>query len=422
MRINYNAAAPGTNRLMEAFLSPTRKNAEQNEMARLAQVDQRMASAGKDNAEAGLLNQRSAYLEDQPGFLSGQTGAPLPLAQKFADYLKTGNWGQTESPSSTDAEGALMAGAPPSPITDIPEEIKPLMEKFTRALQTQSGLRGASAANPEQIARSQGEYQGQGITDTAVALAQQGKIDQASALSQAGKIGQQIKRYDNIAGTGAVFSPATGEVLASDNPLVKAFVKKASQGPKAPANYRFLENGDLEFIPGGGADPDKKSGKALPTSAANKIFENQKNLRKAQKAFSLISGENIDGATGDKTATGFKGFLPEAILQRTDKKGIETRAAIADLGGMIIHDRSGAAVTASEYPRLIPFIPMKTDDPSTVVKKLKNFVNEYKRINEEMTGFYSESGYKVPEEKLLNMPPGISPNAPPNIEELLKKY
>ena len=98
MRINYNAAAPGTNRMMEAFLSPTRKNAEQNEMARLAQVDQRMASAGKDNADANLLNQRSAYLEDQPGFLSGQTGAPLPLAQKFADYLKTGNWGQTVLP------------------------------------------------------------------------------------------------------------------------------------------------------------------------------------------------------------------------------------------------------------------------------------------------------------------------------------
>ena len=259
MRINYNAAQPGANRLMQAFTSGTRQKAEENEMLRLAQVDQRVASAGKDNADANLLNQRGAYLEDQPGFLSAQTGAPLPLAKKFSDYIKTGNWGQIEPPTSTDAEGELLAGLSSTPITEIPEEIKPLMDQFKRALQTYGGVRGASASNPEQIAKSQGEYQGQGITDAAVELAQQGKFDEASALSQAGKIGQQIKRYDDIGATGGVYSPATGDVVATGNPLVAAFLKKSAAGQKAPSGFRFTENGGLEFIPEGPADPAYKS-------------------------------------------------------------------------------------------------------------------------------------------------------------------
>ena len=234
MRINYNAARPGANRLMQAFASPTRQDAEERELARLAQEDQRSASASKNMAEANQLNQRSSYLEDQPGFLSSQSGAPLPLAKKFSDYIKTGNWGQIEPPTSTDAEGELLAGLQPTPITEIPEEIKPLMEKFTRALQTQGGLRGASTSNPEQIARSQAEYQQQGVTDNAVDLVRQGKFDEASSLNQAGKIGQQIKRYDNISGTGGVYSPSTGEVAASGNPLVDAFTKRIASGGNTP--------------------------------------------------------------------------------------------------------------------------------------------------------------------------------------------
>jgi hypothetical protein len=37
---------------------------------------------------------------------------------------------------------------------------------------------------------------------------------------------------------------------------------------------------------------------------------------------------------------------------------------------MTVHDRSGAAVTVSEFKRLAPFIPTTTDDTATVKKKL----------------------------------------------------
>ena len=145
-----------------------------------------------------------------------------------------------------------------------------------------------------------------------------------------------------------------------------------------------------------------EEGKPLPISAATALMSNQQNLRRAQEAQALLNGQSVGRAVGDKEATGWKGYAPDAMLQRMDPQGIDTRAAIADLGSLVIHDRSGAAVTALEFPRLQPFIPSPKDDPATARKKLNRFVMEYKNIVDEQTGFYKESGYKVPSEKLKN--------------------
>jgi hypothetical protein len=160
------------------------------------------------------------------------------------------------------------------------------------------------------------------------------------------------------------------------------------------------ENGPMQVDRSGAATPiiDVTTGrpvtprgteKALPTSAAQKLFENQQNLRRAEQALSAVES-NPD-------ATGVKGYLPDPILQRVDPKGTETRAAVADLGSLIIHDRSGAAVTAAEYPRLRPFIPLATDNAETAKKKLNRFVTEYRKTVKEAQDFYKESGYKVPD-------------------------
>ncbi len=143
--------------------------------------------------------------------------------------------------------------------------------------------------------------------------------------------------------------------------------------------------------------PAQPPGKALPVSAAGKLMENNQNLRRAEQALALMEGKDVGGAKGDAEATGWKGYVPDAILQRADKKGIDARAAIGDLGSLVIHDRSGAAVTAAEFPRLRPFIPQSTDDPATVKKKLNRFVSEYKALVDETTEFYKGSGYNVPD-------------------------
>lgn len=138
------------------------------------------------------------------------------------------------------------------------------------------------------------------------------------------------------------------------------------------------------------------NGKPLPISAAKGILENRDNLRKANNALTLIQGRGVNGAAGDTAATGIKGYMPEAVLQRADPAGVDTRAAIADLGSMVVHDRSGAAVTVSEYPRLRPFIPQVTDKPEVVAQKLQRFISEFEAVNDEAENFYNESGYNVP--------------------------
>lgn len=178
------------------------------------------------------------------------------------------------------------------------------------------------------------------------------------------------------------------------------------------------EQGIFQISPDGQAVPvvgpdgkpliGKSMEKALPTTAAQKLFENNQNLRRAESALALIEGKDQGEMKGDTGATGLKGFLPDAVLQRVDPKGVDARAAIADLGSLVIHDRSGAAVTAAEFPRLQPFIPSAKDDPETVKKKLKRFVQVYKGITEETKSFYKESGYKVPESSGDQKNPGAS--------------
>jgi hypothetical protein len=136
--------------------------------------------------------------------------------------------------------------------------------------------------------------------------------------------------------------------------------------------------------------------KPLPTPVAQKLLENQNNLYNVRKALALTQGHTVDDVEGDASATGYKGFLPNAVLQRVDPQGVATRAEIANIGSMIIHDRSGAAVTAAETPRLMPFIPTATDDEGAVQTKLKRFVNEYERIQNETKDYFTESGFKVP--------------------------
>ncbi len=168
-----------------------------------------------------------------------------------------------------------------------------------------------------------------------------------------------------------------------------------SAGGKPPSGYRVTEDNNLEFIKGGPADPSTKE-KPLPGTAAKGLLDNQQNLRRAQKALALVQGLTVDDEAGDKSATGKKGWVPNQILNRMDPAGIATRAAIADLGSLVVHDRSGAAVTASEFPRLAPFIPTEKDDATTVEKKLSLFVKNYAGIIDDATEFYRDSGYKVP--------------------------
>lgn len=79
-------------------------------------------------------------------------------------------------------------------------------------------------------------------------------------------------------------------------------------------------------------------------------------------------------AVGGKRALGdvvpFLGGVSDYINQRADTGGVAARGQLANLSSMVIKDRSGAAVTVSEFPRLAPFVPRVGDTPSTIRTKL----------------------------------------------------
>lgn len=150
-----------------------------------------------------------------------------------------------------------------------------------------------------------------------------------------------------------------------------------------------------------GPDGKQLSGKQMkdiPQSVLTGMMENNRSINKVNQALAAIGGDEAavpEGMIADKNATGLKGYLPNFALNRIDPKGTDTRALIADIGSLKIHDRSGAAVTASESPRLMPFIPSVNDDAATVAKKLNNFKREYELMQKETGDYYSaDNGFK----------------------------
>lgn len=150
-----------------------------------------------------------------------------------------------------------------------------------------------------------------------------------------------------------------------------------------------------------GADgqPLGKALRPIPAGINTAIIANSQASKQLDRALTLVGGKNIGdpskgGMQGDADATGWKGYAPQPLLNRWDSKGVATRAEIADIGSLKIHDRSGAAVTVSETPRLVPFIPLAADDHATVVKKLRRLKLEIDNESTAMRDTYSkEQGY-----------------------------
>jgi len=213
--------------------------------------------------------------------------------------------------------------------------------------------------------------------------------------------------------------------LSTQPPEIQALYFKRNRGENVPdatvvARTETDDDGTVhqfnaygkEIATSANAGKTKGGGlKTLPSPVARAVMENEHSLRLARNALTLIQGGKVGEQVGSKTATGAKGFLYDAALSRLDPEGVPTRAAIADLGSMIIHDRSGAAVTASEYPRLMPFIPKANDDPPVVKQKLKRFIQVYEDMQQDFRDMYSEDqGYQFPE---LGKTPAGGENPPP---------
>jgi hypothetical protein len=183
----------------------------------------------------------------------------------------------------------------------------------------------------------------------------------------------------------------TGEGLPQGGARVVARGAPKADKQNAPSGYRYQPDGSLTFIPGGPADPSTAAGpknlRPIPSTAQAGITANRNTLSKIDKAIAAIR------ANGG--ALGAANYFGDAIRQRTDPGGVSARALVADIGSAKLHDRSGAAVTAAESPRLMPFIPTVTDSPQAAIAKLENLRAEYFAAVDEAEAFYGpESGYR----------------------------
>jgi hypothetical protein len=201
--------------------------------------------------------------------------------------------------------------------------------------------------------------------------------------------------------------------ITPDNPefqkLAMAYIAKQTAPPAANVVMTdkgpFVANADSTATPlTSNGIPIGKEPKPVPENVLKALLTNSTSERQVDTALQLLGGKTVDGMKGDPSAIGpIQGRVPDTVLQKTNPNGVITRAAIADIGSMIIHDRSGAAVTISEMPRLIPFIPSITDSPDAAKAKLTRMKAELTNIGNEFRAVHESAGY--------TMPTGLQPNA-----------
>lgn len=152
-----------------------------------------------------------------------------------------------------------------------------------------------------------------------------------------------------------------------------------------------------------------EEGRPLTTTELREVRTDLGNMEAAELALNLLEGKNVKGMVGDRDATGWKGFAPDFVLQRIDPMGVDARAALSNIGSLRAQERSGGAIPAHEWERIKGFIPTDTDDPVTARKKLRQFIDEYRRSLRNHMSTYE--GRKVPPrlrqdiEGRMNRPP-----------------
>lgn len=115
-------------------------------------------------------------------------------------------------------------------------------------------------------------------------------------------------------------------------------------------------------------------GEAKPSGIAGRSTASiMKALANNQQQLAVID-DALKELDAYPNATGLKRGLPfigDKLDQRVDPQGVAARASIANIGSLQIHDRTGAAMTAREEPRLAPFVPNVGDTPEAIRTKLK---------------------------------------------------
>ena len=166
----------------------------------------------------------------------------------------------------------------------------------------------------------------------------------------------------------------------------------------APRNVQTLSTADGVFV----VNPDGTLGNRL--GGLPRQAEADKPARMAGDA--VVKGitgniatlrqldQAIEAATANPAAFGADQAIP-FVSRFGPQASVDARGQVANIGSLKMHDRSGANVTASEAPRLIPFIPQTSDPPESVRTKLQGMRRIIAEQLEDQYSVYGpENGYK----------------------------
>lgn len=228
--------------------------------------------------------------------------------------------------------------------------------------------------------RQAGQMQGQKtLQDLSLELAQQQQAAKQRSLAEALRQAQMRKL--------AVETEKTQYDL--DHPKPQPYqptsfnetVRLAGEKAKAEAKYRPASGSEPHWqviqTDNGTFQINPKTGQMRPVNfpGGEQVTKPLTPAQKKSIATNTTTVSTVDKALkalkGHPDAVGLKRGWNDLIDQHFDEEGVDARALIANVGSQIVHDRSGAAVTVSEYPRLAPFVPSIHDSQETAAKKLR---------------------------------------------------
>jgi hypothetical protein len=431
MALNFDLLQPAN---IGANFMAGRKEAQDMETGRLQQQEARMKLDDFQRKQAGL-DQFMAESEKR-----GQTGDPEELASSFLKYARSQRNPELMTQAMTllqtaqqrkkfnamqnpnQLAGAVRPVAPAGTLgsgtfdPNAPAPTNALAPAAAPSVMTPSNALAFRAAAPVVPAKADR------VAEIKSKLSQLSEFpDVPQAKAEATMLLEEYKRLTTpvtIASGSSIYNPQTGTFTQApertDTDLIRNYnaakndgfvgsildyqqrIAAAGRAPATPSAPVAVvgPNGEEILVsreealskrmtPASGARL-----KPIPTQINQAIIKNVQTLRQLDDTIALL-GKNPD-------ATGYKGYLPNVVLSRVDPEGVDVRAGIADIGSLVLHERSGAAVTAAESPRLLPFIPLATDDNATAVKKLKRMREIAAADQLGLTETYSEDqGYKA---------------------------
>jgi len=356
----------------------------------------------RDPKQSRVIQQAMAGVE------ANKNGRILPLEASAAP----GQGGVAgRIPGAFDVAG--QTAAPTTAAALLPNGLKPEQDRQMQVLRTTRGVTAEEmlAAQERFLASNRQEA-------TAARVAAHQAAEDKLAQEKAGREAQ------SHAGTGVTNQDITILEKGDVNSREYAGAYNRQAEPK------FLPDGS-KIVPDMSAyDPPKFKGagseggmtKAAiqpPAAVVDGMLGNVQAVRQIDKTLAELDRRKGEGVGF------FAGNTPAAAINRLDPGGVTLRALIADIGSLKLHDRSGAAVTAAETPRLVPFIPSITDPPEAIRDKLQKFRREYQAaLNDSYQVYGPTAGGKAlePVEEMLKGYQGGSGNVAPGARPPLSSF